>query len=111
MFFPTIFRSVRSARSSVRSFSTRQRLQQEQLQYQAPGQPEAVKPNPHRRVYKQGGPGRAIAYNFLIAMATFQVLYWGWLKLESIETKQEKGDEIKKLEGEVEKLTGVKGKD
>ncbi|CAK1367718.1 hypothetical protein CB0940_11517 [Cercospora beticola] len=111
MFRPTLLRTLRPTRSSVRSFSIRQRLQQEQPQYQAPGQPEAAKPNPHRRVYKQGGPGRAIAYNFLIAMVTFQVLYWGWLKLESIETKQEKGDEIKKLEGEVEKLTGAKAKD
>ncbi|KAF2209885.1 hypothetical protein CERZMDRAFT_99943 [Cercospora zeae-maydis SCOH1-5] len=111
MFRPMLLRALRPARDSVRSFSARQRLRQEQPQYQAPSQPEAPRPNPHRRVYKQGGPGRAVAYNFLIAIFTFQVLYWGWLKLESIETKQEKGDEIKKLEGEVEKLTGSKGKE
>ncbi|KAM3414504.1 hypothetical protein BST61_g9664 [Cercospora zeina] len=111
MFRPVLLRTLRPTRNSVRSFSIQQRLRQEQPQYQNPIQPEAPRPNPHRQVYKQGGPGRAIAYNFLIAMATFQVLYWGWLKLDSIETKQEKGDEIKKLEGEVERLTGAKGKD
>lgn len=55
--------------------------------------------------------GRAVAYNFLIAMVTFQVLYWSWLKLESIEVKQEKQTELDALESEVKTLTGFKGKE
>lgn len=51
-----------------------------------------------------------MARNFLIAMATFQVLYWTWLKLESIEIKQEKLEELKGLESEVKSLTGFKEK-
>jgi hypothetical protein len=57
-------------------------------------------------VYKSGGAGRAVAFNFLIAMTTFQVLYWSWLKLESMEIQQEKGTELEALEGELQKLTG-----
>lgn len=39
-------------------------------------------------------------------MATFQVLYWGWLKLESIEVKKEKSEEIEGLEERVRGLVG-----
>lgn len=49
-----------------------------------------------------------MAFNFLVAMATFQVIYWGWLKLESLEVKEERTSEIERLEGEVGRLTGVK---
>ena len=52
--------------------------------------------------------GRPIAKNFLIAVCTYQVLYWSWLKLESLEIKQEKEDEMRSLEGELRSLT--KGK-
>jgi len=34
--------------------------------------------------------GRPIAKVFLGALFTYQVLYWSWLKLESIEVKREK---------------------
>lgn len=104
---------------SSRKFSTRlPHLQShQQPKYQAPSSepPPApasasasARPNPHREIYKTSGAGRAIAYNFLIAMATFQVLYWGWLKLESMEIKKEKGEEVKLLEGELNSLTGEK---
>jgi hypothetical protein len=43
-------------------------------------------------------------------MATFQLLYWSWLKLESVEIKREKQEELRMLEGEVEAWTGGKGK-
>lgn len=66
--------------------------------------PAATRPNPHRQLYKRGGFGRPIALNFLIAMCTFQVIYWSWLKLESMEIKQQKQDEIKSLEGQLKSL-------
>lgn len=34
--------------------------------------------------------GAPVAKVFLGALVTYQVLYWGWLKLESLETKEEK---------------------
>ncbi|KAF7188292.1 hypothetical protein HII31_10356 [Pseudocercospora fuligena] len=108
----TVLQPLRLTRPA-RSFTTRPAFRQEQQpQYQAPSaSPEpAQKPNPHREVYKSGGAGRAVAYNFLIAMVTFQVLYWSWLKLESMEVKKEKQDEVKSLEGEIKKLTGIEMK-
>nr|OQO23460.1 hypothetical protein B0A51_08707 [Rachicladosporium sp. CCFEE 5018] len=49
--------------------------------------PKAPKPNPHRDFYKNNG--RPIFKSFLIAVATYEVIYWSWLKLESLETVQE----------------------
>ncbi|OQO08969.1 hypothetical protein B0A48_05859 [Cryoendolithus antarcticus] len=66
--------------------------------------PNAQKPNPHARhpealrlrsmltsiqrdFYKNNG--RPIFKSFLIAVATYEVIYWSWLKLESLETVQE----------------------
>ena len=70
--------------------------------YQPPDAPKAVS-NPHRDFYRTFG--RPIAKNFLIAVFTYQVLYWSWLKLESLEIKDEKQDEIRTLEGELKSLT------
>jgi hypothetical protein len=83
-------------RLTTRSYSTQ------------PPPPIAEKPNPHREFYR-GGLGRAVAFNFLIAMTTFQALYWSWLKLESIEIKKEKGEEVQALEGELKSLVGRDG--
>lgn len=33
-----------------------------------------------------------------MSLLTYQVLYWGWLKLESMEMKKEKDTEIMRLE-------------
>lgn len=44
-----------------------------------------------------------------MALLTYQILYWGWLKLEDIETRHDKEAQIKSLEGEVERLV-EKGK-
>lgn len=76
----------------------------QQPQYQAPSTSASTerKPNAHAEFYRSG-TGRAVAWNFLVAMATFQVLYWGWLKLESLEVKREKLGEVGRLEG----LVGV----
>ena len=70
--------------------------------YQAPDRPP--KPNLHRNFYRQFG--RPVAKNFLIALAVYQALYWSWLKLESVEVRQEKAAEIAGLETELEGLQG-----
>ena len=70
--------------------------------YQPPETPKSP-PNRHREFYKTFG--RPIAKNFLIALVTYQVLYWSWAKLESIEFKKERQDEIQSLEGELKSLT------
>lgn len=41
-----------------------------------------------REFYKHRG--RPVFKALLIAICTYQVLYWGWAKLESLEVKQEK---------------------
>lgn len=78
-----------------------QRVIRQQSTYQPPDLPK--KPNAHGNFYKEFG--RPVAKCFLIAVATYQLLYISWIKLESFETKQEKGDEIKQLEGEIRALT------
>lgn len=74
-----------------------------QSTYQPPNAP-ASKPSPHSNFYKVFG--RPLAKTFLIAVATYQVLYWSWAKLESIEAKHETEQEIKGLQGELRSLTG-----
>ena len=75
-------------------------------------QPPTPEPGPrsgrdrHRDFYKTFG--RPLAKNFLIAMATYQVLYFSWLKLESYETKRKGEDEVKRVESELKGLVGAK---
>jgi hypothetical protein len=92
MFRPLLRLPIRSAQRfpPVRANST---------SYQAPQPPKS---NPHRDFYR--GPFRPIAYNVLIALATFQAIYWSWLKLESLEVKQNANKELQALEGELEGL-------
>lgn len=73
-----------------------------QSTYQPPNPPKS-QGNPHRNFYRHFG--RPVAKNFLIAVATYQVLYWSWLKLEGMETKKRKTEEMHSLEGELRKLT------
>ena len=72
--------------------------------YQPPEPPQSS--NRHRTFYRTFG--RPLGKNFLIAVVTFQVIYWSWLKLESLDTKEEKNEEIQSLESELKSLT--KGK-
>ena len=58
--------------------------------------------NPHRDFYKTFG--RPIAKNFLMAVATYQIIYWSWLKLESLELLKEKEVEVEALRGEMRNL-------
>ncbi|CAK4013760.1 unnamed protein product [Lecanosticta acicola] len=87
-------------RQRLRNYST----EPPQLRYEQPAPQPPARPNLHREFYR-GGAGRAVMFNFLVAMATFQVIYWGWLKLESLEVKREKESEIKSLEGELKALS------
>lgn len=75
--------------------------------YQPPTPPRETKSerSNHSDFYKTFG--RPLAKNFLIAVATYQVLYFTWLKLESYETKREGEAEVKKVEGELSGLVGA----
>ncbi|KAM0721685.1 hypothetical protein Q7P37_002610 [Cladosporium fusiforme] len=72
-----------------------------QSTYQPPEapKPEAPKSNPHRDFYKYRS--RPVFKAVLIAIFTYEILYWGWLKLESMETKHETEGEIKSLETQI----------
>ncbi|KAA8893469.1 hypothetical protein FN846DRAFT_978745 [Sphaerosporella brunnea] len=58
--------------------------------------------SPHIAIYKEFG--RPFAKVFLMAVFTYQTLYWGWLKMEKDDEKRTKNAEIAKLEDEVAKL-------
>ncbi|KAF2790593.1 hypothetical protein K505DRAFT_311144 [Melanomma pulvis-pyrius CBS 109.77] len=45
--------------------------------------------------------GSPILKCFLGALFTYQVTYWAWLKLETLEEKKDVEDEIKSLKGEL----------
>ena len=68
--------------------------------------PAATKPNRHGGFYKTFGP--TVLKNFLVAMVTFQAIYWSWLKLESMEKKKNGDDEVVSLQGELARLTKEK---
>lgn len=85
--------------------SQRYRTQSTQSTYQAPTPPKSQS-NPHRDFYRQFG--LVTFKNFLIAMFTYQVIYWSWLKLESEETKRQMGGEVKSLEGEIRRMSKEK---
>jgi len=75
--------------------------------YQPPSSPgQQGQGNPHGDFYKTFG--RPVIKNFLIAVLTYQLIYYSWKKLESIEVKREKEDEMKALEGELRGLTANK---
>lgn len=94
--------SLRTLRTALPRNNIHTQLRR-QSGYQAPSPPGAQQSNPHRDFYKQFS--RPVAKNFLIAVLTYQVLYYAWLKMESIEVKEEKGSEMKALEGELKGLT------
>jgi hypothetical protein len=81
-------------------FTKRLRRAQSTSSYRPPAPPPS---NPHRSFYRTFG--RSLAKNFLIAVATFQVLYIGWIKLENMAVKKDKEAELRGLEKEVRELT------
>lgn len=85
----------------------RVRTRRWQSSYQPPDPPSTTT-NPHREFYKQFG--RPVAKNFLIALCTYQLLYWSWLKLESLEFKKDKQDEIHAVETELRSLAKTDNK-
>ncbi|KAI4721942.1 hypothetical protein E4T48_01831 [Aureobasidium sp. EXF-10727] len=81
------------------AFSTLGPLRQQPL-YQPPTPTEE---NPHRAFYKSFG--RPIAKVFFMALFTYQVLHYTWLRLEATEEKEEKTAELQGLEGQLRDLT------
>ncbi|KAH0363545.1 hypothetical protein KCU65_g7377, partial [Aureobasidium melanogenum] len=91
---------LQASRSSRAAFSTFRPLrQQPTYQPPTPSEPE----NPHRAFYKSFG--RPIAKVFLMALFTYQVLHYGWLRLEAMEEKEEKTTELQSLEGQLREMT------
>ena len=80
-------------------------IRRPQSTYQAPTPPRSQQPNPHRDFYKVFG--RPVVKNFLVAVMTYQVLYYSWMYLENVEVQEQKGAEIKALEGEIKELSKV----
>jgi len=72
--------------------------------YQAPSPPPSQgQGSPHGAFYKTFG--RPVIKNFLIAVLTYQAIYFTWAKLENMEMKKEKEGEMKRLESEIRGLT------
>ncbi|CAG8979324.1 hypothetical protein HYALB_00002448 [Hymenoscyphus albidus] len=61
--------------------------------------------SPHIGFYKTFT--RPIAKVMLMAVFTYQLAYWAWVKLEKDEIKAQKTAEIKALEEELEKLIAL----
>ncbi|ROW02870.1 hypothetical protein VSDG_01653 [Cytospora chrysosperma] len=64
---------------------------------------EPQQPSPLTEFYKDFT--RPVAKVLLMAMFTYQLAYWGWVKLEQDEITAEREGEIAKLEAEVKSLT------
>lgn len=94
------FRALRTVRTITLQPRALHRLEST---YQPPTEPRSGRDR-HRDFYKTFG--RPLAKNFLIAVATYQVLYFTWLKLESYETKREGEAEVKSVEGQLRGLVG-----
>jgi hypothetical protein len=68
--------------------------------YQPPVPPKSSRHGSFYRAF-----GTPVIKNFLIALCTFQAIYWSWLKLESVEMKKKGNHEIRLVEGELRHLT------
>ncbi|KAF1355316.1 hypothetical protein BDV97DRAFT_395684 [Delphinella strobiligena] len=98
-----------AARASPRAhFSTSIVRRNQGPSYQPPTpQPSSPASNPHRDFYKSFG--RPTAKVFLMAWATYQIIYWSWSKLDFMEDKEEKEEELKSLERDLQ--TALKEKE
>lgn len=65
---------------------------------------EPQQPSPLSQFYKDFT--RPVAKVLLMAMFTYQLAYWGWVKLEQDEIRAEREGEVARLEAQVAKLTG-----
>ncbi|KEQ70815.1 hypothetical protein M436DRAFT_52589 [Aureobasidium namibiae CBS 147.97] len=97
----TILRAsrIQTSRSSIAAFSTCRPLRQQPI-YQPPTPSEPD--NPHRAFYKSFG--RPIAKVFFMALFTYQVLHYTWMRLEAMEEKEEMTAELQGLEGQLRHL-------
>lgn len=87
----------------VRSFAA---LRHPNLRFNSTLQQPNAQPNRHGSFYKNFGP--PILKNFLIALCTFQAIYWSWMKMESMEVKKNGDEEVRAMENELKRLTGDK---
>ncbi|KAI5197969.1 hypothetical protein AUEXF2481DRAFT_44494 [Aureobasidium subglaciale EXF-2481] len=94
--------TTQTSRSCRAAFSTARTLRQQPI-YQPPTPPQEPD-NPHRAFYKSFG--RPIAKVFFMALFTYQVLHYSWMKLEAMEEKEEKTAELEALEGKLRQITG-----
>ena len=103
-----IHRPLRALLSRLPLLRTPQRRLESTYQPPTPPDPKRGSDR-HRDFYKTFG--RPLAKNFLIAVATYQVLYFSWLKLESYEVKKDGEGEVKRVEGELRGLVGAGAKE
>ncbi|KAK5092458.1 hypothetical protein LTR70_005419 [Exophiala xenobiotica] len=101
-----------TSRSAPRTFTTSQLRQQEQYpsnqqQYPHPASRPAKSPSPSTNFYKSHS--RALFKNLTMAFLSYQIFYWAWLTFETEAMKDEKGAEIRALEGEVRLLGSGRG--
>ncbi|KAL1588538.1 hypothetical protein WHR41_02892 [Cladosporium halotolerans] len=94
-----MFRTTRLVGTATRRMPVFQRRLQSTQQPPEPPKSEEPKSNPHRDFYKYRS--RPVFKSVLVAIFTYQVLYWGWLKLESMETKHNKEGELRSIESEI----------
>jgi len=99
-------------RTAQRTFSTTRLRQQEQYpsnqqQYSHPASKPAKSSNPSTNFYKSHS--RALFKSLTMAFLSYQIFYWAWLTFETEAMKDEKGAEIKALEGEVRLLGSGRG--
>ncbi|KAK2784691.1 hypothetical protein FQN52_008919 [Onygenales sp. PD_12] len=91
-------RLIPSQRTFTSSSSSRNTQQQQQQQPQ-----DSKPPSPHIAVYKSFT--RPFLKVFLGGVLTYQIIYWGWLKLEMDEEKVKRNDEIAELEKKVREVS------
>ncbi|KAI6796898.1 hypothetical protein KC363_g3056 [Hortaea werneckii] len=94
----------RLALQRARSISFQPIRRESTQRYEPPSQTQSQqKSNATRDFYRTFS--RPLIKNFLIAVAVYQVLYYGWAKLESLDVKREKEGEMRSLQGEIDRLT------
>lgn len=74
--------------------------------FNSTSQQPTTQPSRHGSFYKTFGP--PILKNFLIALCTFQAIYWSWVKMESVELKKDGDEEVRAVEDELRALTANK---
>ncbi|KAK8255356.1 hypothetical protein HDK77DRAFT_478943 [Phyllosticta capitalensis] len=92
-------RASAGQRVGYSSQQPQQQQQQQQQQQSKPAKQDAPASNKHRDFYKDFGP--PILKVFLGAFIVYQGLYYGWLKLEDVEKRQDSEAEIERLKTQI----------